>query len=183
MAPPISRVLPRVFQSQHSGTSCLLKTWFFLKEPIGGSAPKFSLDSKSQTFVRSMDATLALICAAQGSPLPSFRWLGPQANRSSQNALPWKTNTVCISLVCMYSHPSDLRLKWSDTSLREHTIHYAICTAAAASWSDFPSILAKERFCHMLLFLWGPCPLSFLSSQRVKVICENTFTQYRMVQL
>lgn len=75
MAPPISYVPPRVFQSQHSGTSCLLRRLFFFlhKEPIGSAAPKFSLDSKSQTFVRSLDATLALTCAAQGSPLPSFR--------------------------------------------------------------------------------------------------------------
>ena len=42
-------------------------------EPIGGSKPKFSGDSKSQTFVRSEDSALALLCNAQGSPLPSFR--------------------------------------------------------------------------------------------------------------
>ncbi len=45
-----------------------------LAEPIGGAAPKFSSDSKSLgNFEKSSAETLALLCPAQASPLPSFR--------------------------------------------------------------------------------------------------------------
>ncbi len=46
----------------------------FLAEPIGGAAPKFSSDSKTLgNFEKSSKETLALLCPAQASPLPSFR--------------------------------------------------------------------------------------------------------------
>ncbi len=45
-----------------------------LAEPIGGAAPKFSSDSKSLgNFEKSSAETLALLCPAQASPLPSFK--------------------------------------------------------------------------------------------------------------
>ncbi len=45
----------------------------FSAEPIGGAKPKFSQDSKSNTFVRESGSMLSLMCPAQGSPIPSFR--------------------------------------------------------------------------------------------------------------
>ncbi len=46
---------------------------FFLPEPIGGSKPKFSQESESLTFTKSSGGKLALLCPAQGSPIPSYR--------------------------------------------------------------------------------------------------------------
>ena len=44
-----------------------------LLEPIGGSSPKFSYDSKSSTLFRTMGQAFSLSCPAQGSPVPSYR--------------------------------------------------------------------------------------------------------------
>ena len=43
-------------------------------EPIGKAAPKFTSDLTSQAFFREKGSTTALICAAQGSPIPSTRF-------------------------------------------------------------------------------------------------------------
>ena len=42
-------------------------------EPIGKSAPKFTTDSRSHTFYREKGTPTALLCAAQGAPIPSTR--------------------------------------------------------------------------------------------------------------
>ena len=44
-----------------------------ITEPIGSAAPKFSQETKSLSFVKPVDITLSLLCAAQGAPLPSYR--------------------------------------------------------------------------------------------------------------
>ena len=49
--------------------------------PIGTSAPRFSIESKTSSLVRSSEKGLSLSCSAQSSPVPSFRfvwlWLEP----------------------------------------------------------------------------------------------------------
>ena len=42
-------------------------------EPIGKSAPKFTTDSRSHTFYREKGTPTALLCAAQGAPIPATR--------------------------------------------------------------------------------------------------------------
>jgi hypothetical protein len=42
-------------------------------EPIGSAAPKFASKINSLSFEEVATASLALICPAQGSPIPSFR--------------------------------------------------------------------------------------------------------------
>jgi hypothetical protein len=44
-----------------------------ITEPIGSAAPKFSQETKSLSYVKPVDITLSLLCAAQGAPLPSYR--------------------------------------------------------------------------------------------------------------
>ena len=46
----------------------------FSIEPIGGAKPKFSQKAESLTFTENAGAQLALLCPAQGSPIPSFRF-------------------------------------------------------------------------------------------------------------
>ncbi|KAJ8982888.1 hypothetical protein NQ317_004318 [Molorchus minor] len=46
---------------------------FFPVEPIGSRAPTFSSDSKSSTFIREVGRHFALLCQAQGLPVPFFR--------------------------------------------------------------------------------------------------------------
>ena len=45
---------------------------FFLLEPVGGSAPKFSSGAIEQLKIKSSTAA-ALLCAAQAAPSPGFR--------------------------------------------------------------------------------------------------------------
>ena len=42
-------------------------------EPIGSASPKFSTADKSSTFVHTQSSSIALVCPAQGFPLPAFR--------------------------------------------------------------------------------------------------------------
>ena len=44
-------------------------------EPIGGSAPKFTIDSKLSLVERKFAQPLTLVCPAQGSPVPGYRSL------------------------------------------------------------------------------------------------------------
>ena len=53
--------------------SLLLNSSFL--EPIGGSAPKFSAESTISNLVRKVTTDLTLSCPAQGSPIPSFRFV------------------------------------------------------------------------------------------------------------
>ena len=45
-----------------------------LSEPVGGSAPKFSSDTKTSGIERRVLNPLSLRCPAQGSPIPAFRF-------------------------------------------------------------------------------------------------------------
>lgn len=44
-----------------------------LLEPVGAKAPSFSSDSKGSIFVREQGQSFALLCQAQGSPVPIYR--------------------------------------------------------------------------------------------------------------
>jgi len=44
-----------------------------ISEPIGSAVPKFSQETKNLGFVRPLGATLSLLCAAQGFPIPAYR--------------------------------------------------------------------------------------------------------------
>ena len=50
----------------------LMKKYFFL-EPVGGSPPKFTLETKTLTMERVSEDPLSLSCPAQGSPVPAYR--------------------------------------------------------------------------------------------------------------
>ncbi|XP_072939079.1 cell adhesion molecule Dscam1 isoform X11 [Epargyreus clarus] len=45
-----------------------------ITEPVGAKAPSFSTDSKGSIFVRETGHSFALLCQAQASPTPIFRW-------------------------------------------------------------------------------------------------------------
>ena len=45
---------------------------FFLLEPVGGSAPKFSSGAIEQLKIK-LSTAAALLCAAQAAPSPGFR--------------------------------------------------------------------------------------------------------------
>ncbi|XP_063893563.1 cell adhesion molecule Dscam1 isoform X31 [Helicoverpa armigera] len=45
-----------------------------ITEPVGAKAPSFSTDSKGSIFVREIGQSFALLCQAQASPIPVFRW-------------------------------------------------------------------------------------------------------------
>ena len=49
----------------------------FFSEPIGGSAPKFTIDSKLSLVERKLAEPLTLVCPAQGSPVPGYRSTSP----------------------------------------------------------------------------------------------------------
>ncbi|XP_052739501.1 cell adhesion molecule Dscam2 isoform X41 [Bicyclus anynana] len=45
-----------------------------ITEPIGAKAPSFSTDSKGSIFIRETGHSFALLCQAQASPIPIYRW-------------------------------------------------------------------------------------------------------------
>ncbi|XP_069356508.1 cell adhesion molecule Dscam1 isoform X34 [Maniola hyperantus] len=45
-----------------------------ITEPIGAKAPSFSTDSKGSIFIRETGYSFALLCQAQASPKPIYRW-------------------------------------------------------------------------------------------------------------
>lgn len=51
----------------------LIKNLCSKTEPIGAKSPMFSTDDKSSSFFRSEGQGLALLCPAQGFPVPMFR--------------------------------------------------------------------------------------------------------------
>ena len=66
---------------QHSGGDHLSSLSLIL-DPIGTSAPKFSIESKTSSLVRDSVKSLSLSCSAQSSPVPTFRFVrdsGPLA--------------------------------------------------------------------------------------------------------
>ena len=52
--------------------------FFCYLEPIGGSKPKLSEDSKLNQIVRNREDSMALLCPAQGYPIPAFRLSFPK---------------------------------------------------------------------------------------------------------
>ena len=61
----------RALPFQHLGLPAMIKHVSI--EPVGGSAPKFPIESRTSDMRRSSRRTLSLSCPAQGSPSPSFR--------------------------------------------------------------------------------------------------------------
>ena len=49
----------------------------YILEPVGSSAPKFPSSTQSSlgTFRVQHQAAISLVCPAQGSPVPAFRYL------------------------------------------------------------------------------------------------------------
>ncbi|XP_046962701.1 Down syndrome cell adhesion molecule-like protein Dscam2 isoform X15 [Vanessa cardui] len=45
-----------------------------ITEPVGSKAPTFSSDSRSSTFIRTVNQSFGLLCQAQAFPVPLFRW-------------------------------------------------------------------------------------------------------------
>jgi hypothetical protein len=45
-----------------------------IADPVGSKAPKFTLDTHTLSFTRHSSQGFALLCQAQGFPVPSFRW-------------------------------------------------------------------------------------------------------------
>ena len=71
----------RALPLQHSGVDHLSSLRLIL-DPIGTSAPKFSIESKTSSLVRDSVKSLSLSCSAQSSPVPYFRFVrdsGPLA--------------------------------------------------------------------------------------------------------
>ena len=89
---------------------------FFLLEPVGGSAPKFSSGAIEQLKIKSSTAA-ALLCAAQAAPSPGFRSGGRIffSNRRFRGI----SRPVCHSCECVLADCCQLyictrcRLNWS----------------------------------------------------------------------
>lgn len=65
-------------------------------EPVTGTVPKFDSDTKLSLFERSSHAQLALLCPAQGFPLPSFRYKPSMlydSNETETNRIPRKAHS------------------------------------------------------------------------------------------
>ncbi|XP_059477742.1 cell adhesion molecule Dscam2 isoform X44 [Neocloeon triangulifer] len=45
-----------------------------ITEPIGAKAPKYFTDDRTHSFTRGGGSSFALLCQAQGFPVPAFRW-------------------------------------------------------------------------------------------------------------
>ena len=80
-----------------SATNCLTRARVL--EPVGSATPKFSSDSKSLgTFEKIQNGVLALLCPAQGFPLPNYRyyqllqkpvlWHFPILDKSARGKVP-----------------------------------------------------------------------------------------------
>ena len=46
---------------------------YIFVEPIGSAPPKFSVKDKINAFGVNLDETFAILCPAQGFPIPAFR--------------------------------------------------------------------------------------------------------------
>ena len=46
---------------------------YIFVEPIGSAPPKFSVKDKINAFGVNVDETFAILCPAQGFPIPAFR--------------------------------------------------------------------------------------------------------------
>ena len=62
-------------ESQHSSWK-LLYQCLYSTEPVGGSPPKFPSDDLSKSIQRKLQTSTTMICPAQASPSPSFRYVG-----------------------------------------------------------------------------------------------------------
>lgn len=66
----------KAFQFQHSGIVVLVTDqmiFYAFLEPIGSAPPKFSVKDKINAFGVTLAETFAMVCPAQGFPLPAFR--------------------------------------------------------------------------------------------------------------
>ena len=63
--------LPARLKAHLSRLIGLCLTYFL--EPVGGSSPKFPAESSISNLGRQVSSSLALVCPAQGSPIPAFR--------------------------------------------------------------------------------------------------------------
>ena len=63
----------RITHSNISVSTDFIDSMKHFLEPIGGSKPKFSINSDSQSFTHAKSESLSLSCPAQGSPIPTFR--------------------------------------------------------------------------------------------------------------
>ena len=65
-------------------------------EPIGSAGPKFNIKDKFNVFNTEIGAMFALLCPAQGLPLPAFRW-GGRSNEILIRKIPnlIRTNRKC----------------------------------------------------------------------------------------
>ena len=61
--------------SPHSHNKSAVSIRFWILEPIGTSAPKFSTNSDTLgSFKSALGSSFNFVCPAQSSPTPSFRW-------------------------------------------------------------------------------------------------------------
>ena len=56
----------------------------YFQEPIGGSIPKFSVNTDGLRMTNKKDFTLSLSCPAQGYPTPSYRSVGGIGRKDSK---------------------------------------------------------------------------------------------------
>lgn len=62
----------KVSQFLHSG-NCIV--FVCSLEPVGVKGPVFSTDNLINAFIRNAGQSFALLCQAQGLPVPRFRWV------------------------------------------------------------------------------------------------------------
>ena len=80
---------------EHSNIQVLLFSTLNGLEPIGGSAPIFSLGLKSSTVEKPSAMPFSLNCPAQGFPVPAFRLVDPQFLFASLSSQVMRNFFVC----------------------------------------------------------------------------------------
>ena len=126
-------------------------------EPIGGSAPKFSAESTISNLVRKVTTDLTLSCPAQGSPIPSFRFV-----TSNLLWIKFRTNWKFIAKVFNCNCPWTKFQSWAATE-----------PCLSCSVIPHPSIQVScqliNQSCYNLQHLLGHLHPSFLLSQEHQV--------------
>ncbi|XP_047472722.1 Down syndrome cell adhesion molecule-like protein Dscam2 isoform X20 [Penaeus chinensis] len=71
-----------------------------ISEPVSSEAPKVSEYAKSPTFLRESGSSFALLCPAQGFPVPQFRWFKvPEGGRKAAVELGERVKQVGGTLI------------------------------------------------------------------------------------
>ena len=109
---------------QHSGGDHLSSLSLIL-DPIGTSAPKFSIESKTSSLVRDSLKSLSLSCSAQSSPVPTFRLVRDSGPLAPVERTPLTPLSVCSSEA------------WGWTALRSR---------GSVDFLSVPSVVVRERF-------------------------------------